>query len=60
MKGLSRWGSSGVAPTIRMLSGLPDVVLTHVHSRLGEVERAQRRVTPEVPETSAMARRETR
>lgn len=47
---------SGVAPTIRMLSGLPDVVLTHVHGRLEGVERAQRRVTPEVPEASAATR----
>jgi len=36
-----------------MLSALPDVVLAHVHSRLGGVERAQRRVTPEAPEASA-------
>jgi len=35
-----------------MLSGLPDVVLTHVQ-RLERVERAQRRVTPEAPEASA-------
>lgn len=26
-----RGGTAGVVPTIRMLSGLPDVVLTHVH-----------------------------
>lgn len=47
----------GVAPTIRMLSGLSDVVLTHVHRSLEGVERAQRRVTPEAPEVSAVARR---
>lgn len=50
----------GVAPTIRMLSGLSDVVLTHVHRPLEGIERAQRRVTPETPEVSAVARRGTR
>lgn len=48
----SQTETPSVVPTIRMLSGLPDVVLTHVQ-RLERVERAQRRVTPEAPEASA-------
>jgi len=31
MKAMPRRGIADVVPTIRMLSGLPDVVLTHVH-----------------------------
>jgi len=33
MKAAPRRGNTGVVPTIRMLSGLPDVVLTHVHRK---------------------------
>lgn len=35
MQAPPRRGTAGVVPTIRMLSGLPDVVLTHVHGPPG-------------------------